>query len=65
MFVAQILICSVLNSGCVLLEDTRGVSMTKVQCVIRQEQMYADISSNMPFFSLVDRNCRKSKFRPA
>jgi len=64
MFVAQILICSMLNADCVILEDSRGVSLTKAECVIRQKEMLIDITLEMPQYSLVDRTCRKSKYRP-
>ena len=64
MFVAQILICSILNADCVVLEDSRGVSLTKAQCVIRQQEMFVDITHEMPEYSLVDRTCRKSKYQP-
>ena len=63
MFVAQILICSMLNADCVLLEDIRGLSLTKAQCVIRQKEMLVDITFEMPEYSLVDRICRKSKYQ--
>ena len=64
MFIAQILICSMLNADCVILEDSRGVSLTKAQCVIRQKEMLIDITLEMPQYSLVDRTCRKSKYQP-
>ena len=64
MFIAQILICSMLNADCVILEDSRGVSLTKAQCVIRQKEMLVDATFKMPEYSLVDRTCRKSKYRP-
>ena len=64
MFVAQILICSMLSADCVILEDTRGLSLTKTQCVIRQKEMFVDITFKMPEYSLVDQTCRKSKYQP-
>ncbi len=64
MFVAQILICSMLNADCVILEDSRGVSLTKAECVIRQREMLIDITLEMPDYSIVDRTCLKSKYQP-
>ena len=64
MFVAQILICSMLSADCVILEDTKGLSLTKAQCVIRQKEMLVDITFEMPEYSLVDRTCRKAKYQP-
>ena len=64
MFVAQILICSMLSADCVILEDTKVVSLTKAQCVIRQKEMVVDITFKLPEYSLVDRACRKSKYQP-
>ena len=64
MFVAQILICSMLSADCVILEDSRGLSLTKAQCIIRQKEMFVDITFKMPGYSLVDRTCRKSKYQP-
>jgi hypothetical protein len=64
MFVAQILICSMLSADCVILEDSRGLSLTKAQCVIRQKEMLVDITFEMPEYSLVDRTCRKAKYQP-
>ena len=64
MFVAQILICSMLSADCVFLEDSRGLSFTKAQCVFRQKEMLADITLEMPEYSLVDQPCRKAKYQP-
>ena len=64
MFVAQILICSMLNANCIILEDTRAISLTKAECVIRQQEMLIDITLEMPDYSIVDRACLKSKFQP-
>ena len=64
MFVAQILICSMLNADCVILEDSRGVSLTKAECVIRQREMLIDITLEMPDYSIVDRTCLKTKYQP-
>ena len=64
MFVAQILICSMLSAECVILEDSRGLSLTKAQCVIRQKEMLVDITFEMPEYSLVDRSCRKAQYQP-
>ena len=64
MFVAQILICSMLNADCVILEDSRGVSLTKAECVTRQREMLIDFTLEMPGYSIVDQTCLKSKYQP-
>lgn len=64
MFIAKILVCSLMSSDCVLLVDMQGMSVTRQACTQRQQEMYRDIKGDLPTLTLTDTFCEKSKYQP-
>tara|TARA_B100000989_G_scaffold75919_1_gene53749 strand:+ start:382 stop:579 length:198 start_codon:yes stop_codon:yes gene_type:complete len=60
MFVAQIVVCGFLNGQCILLEDLKGPKFSLEICKSRQEEMFEDISRQLPYVNFGGSRCVKT-----
>ena len=64
MFIAKILVCSVLTGDCGVIQDITGISISRNACARRQMEMFKDVNGDMPQLVLAETFCEKSAFQP-
>lgn len=64
MFIAKILVCSVLTGDCVAIQDITGISISRNACARRQIEMFKDVNGELPQLVLAETYCEKSAFQP-
>ena len=53
MFIAKLMICGMLQGGCGILTDTRGLHKSEKQCRARIEEMVTDLRTTVPYMRML------------
>ena len=59
MFIAQLLLCSVIAARCIGVEDETGLVSSVKACEKRIEEMVSDAREIMPLFVVVHVDCKR------